>query len=73
MGYYKRVNEQSHLHESQTRHIQADEELAVKFETYLNSFNKKQINNNKMSIIAQQNNNGGGGQTVPAGTHVARC
>jgi len=25
-----------------------------------------------MSIIAQQTNNGGG-QTVPAGTHVARC
>jgi len=53
MGYYKRVNEQSHLHESQTRHIQADEELAVKFEQYLNSFNNNKINNNTMSIIAQ--------------------
>jgi len=73
MGYFKRVNEQSHLHESQTRHIQADEELAVKFEQYLNSFNNNKINNNNMSIIAQNNNNNSGGQTVPAGTHVARC
>jgi len=72
MGYFKRVNEQSHLHESQTRHIQSDEELAVKFEQYLNSFNNNKINNNNMSIIAQQTNNSGG-QTVPAGTHVARC
>ena len=41
--------------------------LANKFENYIN---QNQINN--MSIIAQQQNNGGG-QTVPAGTHVARC
>ena len=44
--------------------------LAEKFENYIN---QNQINNNTMSIIAQQTNNGGGGQTVPAGTHVARC
>jgi hypothetical protein len=71
MGYFKRINEQSDIHDSQLRHIESDHELAVKFETYLNSFNNNQINNN-MSIIAQQTNNGGG-QTVPAGTHVARC
>jgi hypothetical protein len=71
MGYFKRINEQSDIHDSQLRHIQSDEELAVKFEQYINSFNN-QINNNNMSIIAQQTNNGGG-QTVPAGTHVARC
>ena len=41
--------------------------LANKFENYIN---QNQINN--MSIIAQQSNNGAG-QTVPAGTHVARC
>ena len=73
MGYFKRINEQSNIHESQQRHIQSDEELAVKFEQYINSFNNKQINNNNMSIIAQPTNNNGGGQTVPAGTHVARC
>jgi len=72
MGYFKRINEQSDLHESQERHIQADYELAIKFEEYLNQFNNNKINNNNMSIIAQQTNNGGG-QTVPAGTHVARC
>ena len=72
MGYFKRINEQSHIHDSQLRHIQSDEELAIKFEEYLNQFNNK-INNNNMSIIAQQTNNGSGGQTVPAGTHVARC
>jgi hypothetical protein len=71
MGYFKRINEQSDIHDSQLRHIQSDGELAIKFEQYLNSFNH-QINNNNMSIIAQQNNNGAG-QTVPAGTHVARC
>jgi len=71
MGYFKRINEQSDIHDSQLRHIQSDHELAIKFEQYLNSFNNNQINNN-MSIIAQQTNNGGG-QTVPAGTHVARC
>ena len=71
MGYFKRINEQSDIHDSQLRHIQSDEELAIKFEQYLNSFNH-QINNNNMSIIAQQNNNSAG-QTVPAGTHVARC
>jgi hypothetical protein len=71
MGYFKRINEQSDIHDSQLRHIQSDHELAIKFEQYLNSFNH-QINNNNMSIIAQQTNNGGG-QTVPAGTHVARC
>ena len=73
MGYFKRINEQSDLHESQERHIQSDYELAIKFEEYLNQFNNNKINNNNMSIIAQQTNNGGGGQTVPAGTHVARC
>ena len=73
MGYFKRINEQSDIHDSQLRHIQSDEELAIKFEEYINSFNNKQINNNTMSIIAQQTNNGSGGQTVPAGTHVARC
>jgi hypothetical protein len=72
MGYFKRINEQSDLHESQERHIQADYELAIKFEEYLNQFNNNKINNNNMSIIAQQNNNSAG-QTVPAGTHVARC
>lgn len=72
MGYFKRINEQSDLHESQERHIQADYELAIKFEEYLNQFNNNKINNN-MSIIAQQSNNNSGGQTVPAGTHVARC
>jgi hypothetical protein len=72
MGYFKRINEQSDIHDSQLRHIESDGELAIKFETYLNSFNNNQINNNNMSIIAQQTNNGGG-QTVPAGTHVARC
>ena len=71
MGYFKRINEQSDIHDSQLRHIESDHELAIKFEQYLNSFNNNQINNN-MSIIAQQTNNGGG-QTVPAGTHVARC
>jgi len=73
MGYFKRINEQAHLHESQLKHIESDAELAVKFETYLNSFNNNKINNNTMSIIAQPSNNNGGGQTVPAGTHVARC
>ena len=73
MGYFKRINEQSDIHDSQLRHIDADHELAVKFEEYLNQFNNNKINNNNMSIIAQQTNNGGGGQTVPAGTHVARC
>ena len=71
MGYFKRINEQSDIHDSQLRHIESDHELAIKFETYLNSFNH-QINNNNMSIIAQQTNNSAG-QTVPAGTHVARC
>lgn len=63
------------MSESNWRHVQADQELAVKFEQYLNSFNNNNIiNNNTMSIIAQpSNNNGGAGQTVPAGTHVARC
>lgn len=72
MGYFKRINEQSDIHDSQLRHIESDHELAIKFEQYINSFNNNQINNNNMSIIAQQTNNGGG-QTVPAGTHVARC
>jgi hypothetical protein len=70
MGYFKRINEQLDIHDSQLRHVESDHELAIKFEQYLNSFNH-QINNN-MSIIAQQTNNGAG-QTVPAGTHVARC
>ena len=73
MGYFKRINEQAQLHESQLKHIESDAELAVKFEQYLNSFNNNKINNNTMSIIAQPTNNNGGGQTVPAGTHVARC
>ena len=62
------------MSESNWRHVQSDAELAVKFEQYLNSFNNNIINNNTMSIIAQpSNNNSGAGQTVPAGTHVARC
>lgn len=75
MGYYKRLSEQEQMSESNWRHIEADQELAVKFEQYLNSFNNNNIiNNNTMSIIAQpSNNNNGAGQTVPAGTHVARC
>lgn len=75
MGYYKRLSEQEQMSESNWRHIEADQELAVKFEQYLNSFNNNNIiNNNTMSIIAQpSNNNSGAGQTVPAGTHVARC
>ena len=74
MGYYKRLSEQEQMSESNWRHMEADNELAVKFEQYLNSFNNNNIiNNNNMSIIAQQTNNNGGGQTVPAGTHVARC
>lgn len=75
MGYYKRLSEQEQMSESNWRHIEADQELAVKFEQYLNSFNNNNIiNNNTMSIIAQPStNNSGAGQTVPAGTHVARC
>jgi len=75
MGYYKRISEQEQMSESNWRHIEADQELAVKFEQYLNSFNNNNIiNNNTMSIIAQPStNNNGAGQTVPAGTHVARC
>lgn len=73
MGYYKRISEQEQMSESNWRHVEADAELAVKFEQYLNSFNNNKINNNTMSIIAQPTNNNGGGQTVPAGTHVARC
>ena len=72
MGYFKRINEQSDIHDSQLRHIQSDHELAIKFEEYLNQFNNNKINNNTMSIIAQQTNNSAG-QIVPAGTHVARC
>lgn len=73
MGYYKRLSEQEQMSESNWRHMEADAELAVKFEQFLNSFKNKTNNINNMSIIAQNNNNNTGGQTVPAGTHVARC
>ena len=69
MGYYKRQSEEEQMSQNEWFWQNEETKLANKFENYIN---QNQINNN-MSIIAQQSNNGGGGQTVPAGTHVARC
>jgi len=68
MGYHKRISEEEQMSENEWFWQNEEAKLASKFESYIN----QQINNNNMSIIAQQTNNGGG-QTVPAGTHVARC
>jgi hypothetical protein len=68
MGYYKRQSEEEQMSENEWFWQNEETKLANKFENYIN---QNQINNN-MSIIAQQTNNGSG-QTVPAGTHVARC
>ena len=68
MGYYKRQSEEEQMSQNEWFWQNEEAKLANKFESYIN----QQINNNNMSIIAQQTNNGGG-QTVPAGTHVARC
>ena len=68
MGLHKRMLEQEQMNENDWRHLQEEIRLADKFEIYINQ-NKQQ---NNMSIIAQPTN-GGSGQTVPAGTHVARC
>lgn len=70
MGYYKRQSEEEQMSQNEWFWQNEETKLANKFENYIN---QNQINNNTMSIIAQQTNNGGGGQTVPAGTHVARC
>jgi len=67
MGYYKRQSEEEQMSQNEWFWQNEETKLANKFENYIN---QNQINN--MSIIAQQTNNGGG-QTVPAGTHVARC
>lgn len=69
MGYHKRISEEEQMSENEWFWQNEETKLAEKFENYIN---QNQINNNNMSIIAQQTNNGGG-QTVPAGTHVARC
>jgi hypothetical protein len=69
MGYYKRQSEEEQMSQNEWFWQNEETKLANKFESYIN----QQINNNNMSIIAQQTNNNGGGQTVPAGTHVARC
>jgi hypothetical protein len=69
MGYYKRQSEEEQMSQNEWFWQNEETKLANKFENYIN---QNQINNNNMSIIAQQTNNGGG-QTVPAGTHVARC
>jgi len=69
MGYHKRISEEEQMSENEWFWQNEEAKLANKFESYIN---QQQINNNNMSIIAQQTNNGGG-QTVPAGTHVARC
>jgi hypothetical protein len=69
MGYHKRISEEEQMSQNEWFWQNEEAKLANKFESYINN----QINNNTMSIIAQQTNNGGGGQTVPAGTHVARC
>jgi hypothetical protein len=69
MGYHKRISEEEQMSENEWFWQNEEAKLANKFESYINN----QINNNNMSIIAQQTNNGSGGQTVPAGTHVARC
>lgn len=68
MGYHKRQSEEEQMSQNEWFWQNEEAKLANKFESYINN----QINNNNMSIIAQQSNNGGG-QTVPAGTHVARC
>lgn len=69
MGYYKRISEEEQMSQNEWFWQNEEAKLANKFESYIN-----QQNNNTMSIIAQNNNNNsGGGQTVPAGTHVARC
>ena len=71
MGYYKRISEEEQMSQNEWFWQNEEAKLANKFETYIN---QQQINNNTMSIIAQPStNNNGGGQTVPAGTHVARC
>ena len=70
MGYFKRQSEEEQMSQNEWFWQYEETKLAEKFENYIN---QNQINNNTMSIIAQQTNNGGGGQTVPAGTHVARC
>ena len=69
MGYYKRQSEEEQMSQNEWFWQNEETKLANKFESYIN----QQINNNNMSIIAQNNNNNSGGQTVPAGTHVARC
>jgi len=69
MGYHKRISEEEQMSENEWFWQNEEAKLANKFESYIN---QQQINNNNMSIIAQQNNNSAG-QTVPAGTHVARC
>ena len=70
MGYYKRISEEEQMSQNEWFWQNEEAKLANKFENYIN---QQQINNNTMSIIAQPTNNNGGGQTVPAGTHVARC
>ena len=71
MGYYKRISEEEQMSQNEWFWQNEEAKLANKFENYIN---QQQINNNTMSIIAQpSNNNSGAGQTVPAGTHVARC
>lgn len=71
MGYYKRQSEEEQMSQNEWFWQNEEAKLANKFENYIN---QNQINNNNMSIIAQpSNNNSGAGQTVPAGTHVARC
>jgi len=69
MGYHKRISEEEQMSENEWFWQNEEAKLANKFESYINN----QINNNNMSIIAQNNNNNSAGQTVPAGTHVARC
>jgi len=68
MGYHKRMSEEEQMSANEWFWQNEEAKLANKFESYIN--NKT---NNNMSIIAQQTNNNSGGQTVPAGTHVARC
>jgi hypothetical protein len=70
MGYYKRISEEEQMSANEWFWQNEEAKLANKLEIYIN---QQQINNNTMSIIAQNNNNNSGGQTVPAGTHVARC
>jgi hypothetical protein len=70
MGYYKRISEEEQMSANEWFWQNEEAKLANKLEIYIN---QQQINNNNMSIIAQNNNNNSGGQTVPAGTHVARC